>query len=325
MGMDNMVERAGKEDLKEILALQKKAFGPVAASVGMDIPPMKQTYEEIAGEYETSLFLKYALDERIVGSVRGYLDDQNRCQVCRLVVDPDCQNRGIGKILMRALEEVFPECEEYALFTGSERYNDKTIAFYRKLQYVITSERLLGGVPMLFMDKPNDLRLRRAGEADLDGIHCLYNAATEWLNGQGIRQWDADVYPTYETARSAFEDGHLYCIGEDPAAATMILNDIEPAPYAGVSWKHPGRALVIHTLVVHPEYSGRGLARRLLRYAERRAAETGYDCIRIDVFPDNAAAVKLYTKYGFEFAGDILFDFKEPGYQVYHCYEMRVD
>ena len=323
--MDGMISRASKDDLTKILALQKRAFGPVAADVGVEIPPMVQTYEEISGEYEKRLFIKYTQDGHIVGSVRGYLDDENKCQVCRLIVAPEYQNQGIGKILMRALEEVFPASEGYALFTGSERYNDKTIAFYKRLGYLVTSERELGGVPMVFMDKPNGLRVRLAEEKDLAGIHRLYNQATDWLNGQGIRQWDADVYPTYETARSACMDGHLYCIGEDPIQATMVLNDIEPEPYRGVEWKYDGQAMVIHTLVVNPERTGRGLGRRLLNFTENEAVRRGCGCIRIDVYPDNGAAVKLYTRYGFKLAGEIVFDWKEPGYQAYHCYEMRVD
>ena len=226
--MDGMIERAVQGDLAEILELQKKAFAPVAADAGMDIPPMVQTYESIAGEYETGCFLKYALGGRIVGSVRGYLNDTNVCQVCRLIVDPDCQNKGIGTILMGALEEAFPDCEGYALFTGAGHYNKKAIALYTKLGYRLSSEKELDGVPMVYMDKPNGLTLRRAEERDLGEIQRLYHLATEWMDSQGIHQWNAAVYPTYETARRGWEDGHLYCIGGDPVAATMILNDIEP-------------------------------------------------------------------------------------------------
>ena len=324
--MDGTIRRAYKEDLSEILALQKKAFMPVALAFGdMDIPPMVQTYESIAGEYEKRCFLKYILDGRMVGSVRGYLDDEDKCQVCRLIVDPAYQNKGIGKILMGALEASYPDCGGYALFTGSGDYNAKAVSFYKRLGYAITSERVLDNVPMVFMDKPNEYRVRLVAEKDLTPIHRLYDQATAWLDSQGIRQWNTDVYPTYETARRAYMDGHLYCIGDDPIQATMVLNDIEPEPYGGVDWQYPGPALVIHTLVVNPACTGRGLGRRLLYFAENEAVRRGYDCIRIDVFPDNAAAVKLYTHFGFTFAGEIVFDFKEPGYQVYHCYEMRVD
>jgi ribosomal protein S18 acetylase RimI-like enzyme len=319
-----MIRRAERGDLAEILALQKKAFGPVAVLVGnMGISPMVQTYESIAREYDTSLFLKYVPDGRIIGSVRGYLDDGNRCQVCRLIVDPEYQNRGIGKELMGALEGFFADCDGYALFTGSGGYNEKTISFYRRLGYAVTSEKDHGGVPMVFMDKPNTARLRKAEERDLPGIHSLYQLAAEWLKEQGIRQWDTDVYPTYETARKAWEDGHLFCVGDNPVA-TMILNDIQPRQYGGINWRHRGRALVIHTLVVHPEHTGQGLGRRILQYAERQAAEGRYDCIRIDVFPGNAAAMNLYQTYGFTYAGEVVFDYKEPGYEVYHCFEMRV-
>jgi ribosomal protein S18 acetylase RimI-like enzyme len=177
---------------------------------------------------------------------------------------------------------------------------------------------------MVFMDKPNSARIRLAEEGDLYEIHRLYTLATEWLGRQGIHQWEADVYPTYETARRAWEDGHLYCMGAGPVTATMVLNDIQLEPYKGVDWKYTGQALVIHTLVVHPAYTGMGLGRRLLHCAENEAIKRGCDCIRIDVFPGNDAAVKLYTRYGFEFAGDIVFEWKEPEYQGYHCYEMSV-
>lgn len=167
--------------------------------------------------------------------------------------------------------------------------------------------------------------LRLAGYEDLESIAELYDQCTEWLDGQGIRQWDKSVYPTYRTAEDAWRDGCLYCIGADPVMATMVLNDVQPVPYTGVSWRYPGKALVIHTLAVRPSCGGMGLGKQMLSYVDRRAVEGGYDCVRIDVFPDNAAACGMYKKNGYAFAGEIIFAWKEPAHQVYHCYEKRVE
>jgi ribosomal protein S18 acetylase RimI-like enzyme len=319
--MEGIIEKALAEDMREILDLQRKAFAPVAVLVNdMNIPPMTQTYEDMAGEYDQRYFLKYTLDGKIVGSVCGYMDAHGACQIERLIVDPDYQKRGIGQMLMREIERRFAGCDRYELFTGEKTQN--TVRLYTRLGYEKTHTEDMDGVSLVYMRKDNGVRL--AGEEDLPGIHALYDLATEWLDSQGIRQWNADVYPTYETARRAWEDGHLYCIGEDPVVATMVLNENQPSEYAGVPWKHGGRALVVHTLMVHPECAGRGLGKKLLAYADRLAMERGCGCIRIDVFPDNAAAMAMYKKAGYAFAGEIIFAYKEPGHQVYHCYEKKV-
>lgn len=49
-----------------------------------------------------------------------------------------------------------------------------------------------------------------------------------------------------------------------------------------------------------------------------------YETVRLDVFPDNKAAVGLYLYFGFEYVGKLFFDIKESGYEWYDCYEKRI-
>ena len=69
-----MIEKAQKEDLKEILDLQYLAYQSEAKLFGdMDIPPLKQTIVEVYNEFQKGIILKEVDDKGvIIGSVRAY-------------------------------------------------------------------------------------------------------------------------------------------------------------------------------------------------------------------------------------------------------------
>lgn len=59
-----LIKKAQKEDLKEILDLQYLAYQSEAKLFGnMEIPPLKQTIEEVYEEFQKGTILK-AVDER---------------------------------------------------------------------------------------------------------------------------------------------------------------------------------------------------------------------------------------------------------------------
>mgnify|MGYP000858969208 CR=1 FL=1 len=152
--MEGIIEKALKEDLPDILNLQKKAFEKVAMEENnFNILPMTQTLESITEEYEKRLFLKYTLEGKVIGSVRAHLDNDNVCHIGRLIVHPEFQNRRIGKALMKEIESVFKNCTRYEIFTGLNSKN--TVALYKKLGYVETSVKDVDGVFMVFMKKDN--------------------------------------------------------------------------------------------------------------------------------------------------------------------------
>ncbi|SDN48221.1 GNAT family N-acetyltransferase [Acetanaerobacterium elongatum] len=149
-----MVTRATAGDLDAILTVQKLAFLKVAEEMqNLNIPPLTQTIEDIKVEFSKRVFLKYELSGRIVGSVRAHLDGANNCQIGKLVVLPEYQNKGLGKELMRQIEQQFPDCGGYELFTGEG--NGVTVSFYSKLGYLPVLSRVQDGVSMVYMRKEN--------------------------------------------------------------------------------------------------------------------------------------------------------------------------
>lgn len=151
--METNIYRASEKDLPEILALQKQAFGEVVKMLGFETAqPLEQTLEEIKDEFRKGIFLKCVTDgNRIIGSVRGHEDGNGSCMVGKLMVDVDLQNRGIGKSLMTELENYFPNCSLFSLFTSTATPN--TIHLYKFLGYIQKSKEIKDGIEIVNLIK----------------------------------------------------------------------------------------------------------------------------------------------------------------------------
>lgn len=112
------IKRAVRDDLQEILDLQYLAYQSEAALFGtQDIPPLKQTIEEVIEEYNKGIVLKIQDNNKIIGSVRARSED-GTVYVGKLMVHPQYRRNGLGKRLLNEVEVIFPECR-YELFTST--------------------------------------------------------------------------------------------------------------------------------------------------------------------------------------------------------------
>jgi predicted N-acetyltransferase YhbS len=148
-----IINKAAEEDLSEIFKIQKIAFGEVAKKYKIsDLPPLRQTFKEIQIEFMNCTFLKAVIGDKIVGSVRAYIKDYT-CNINKLIVLPDYQNKGIGLKLMYEIENEFKDVvHQYELFTGSRDSRNKYL--YEKLGYeVFKKQKLNDQITFIFMRK----------------------------------------------------------------------------------------------------------------------------------------------------------------------------
>ena len=147
-----MIKKAQKEDLEEILKLQYLAYQSEAKLFGnVDIPPLKQTIEEVYDEFQKGAILKAVGDGGvIIGSVRAFCDS-GTVYIGKLMVHPSKQGQGIGTQLLLEMEKQYPN-QRYELFTSTR--SDKNIALYKKLGYkIFDEEQVTEELRFVYMEK----------------------------------------------------------------------------------------------------------------------------------------------------------------------------
>ncbi len=127
------IDRAGREDLPEILQLQYMAYQSEAALFGgKKIPPLTQTLEELTKEYEEGTVLKMSDEEgTIIGSVRAKELD-GTVYIGKLMVSPEHRGKGYGTRLLLSIERMFSD-KRYELFTSTK--SETNIKMYQRLGY----------------------------------------------------------------------------------------------------------------------------------------------------------------------------------------------
>ena len=132
--------KARETDLQTILDLQYTAYQSEAKLFNsQDIPPLKQTIEEVCDEFRKGIILKAVYNNIIVGSVRAY-SENGTAYIGKLMVHPEYQGNGIGTKLLCEIEKYYPN-ERYELFTSTRSINN--IKMYEKLGYHKFKEKMI--------------------------------------------------------------------------------------------------------------------------------------------------------------------------------------
>jgi ribosomal protein S18 acetylase RimI-like enzyme len=158
------VNLASPADAAEIIVMQRLAFMREARLYAdANLPPMTETDDDLQRAMTSMTVLKATIDECIVGSVRGQLED-GHCHVHRLAVHPAQQRQGLGALLMRAIEDEFPRAFAFSLETG--HLSAGNLRLYTKLGYAEHHRRSIDErVTLVCLTKPGSVRANASGDA----------------------------------------------------------------------------------------------------------------------------------------------------------------
>lgn len=141
-------------DAGEVLTLQRAAFVQEAMIYGdPNLPALTQTLDELEAELADNLGFVAQRRERVVGAIRAVAAG-DRLLIGRIAIAPDQQGEGIGRTLIRAVEENGRSigCREAELFTGS--HSDANRRLYEELGYRETERVDQGdGTAQIFLRK----------------------------------------------------------------------------------------------------------------------------------------------------------------------------
>lgn len=172
------------------------------------------------------------------------------------------------------------------------------------------------------MELSDNLRIRLAEERDFQKIFPLYSGATQKLQRKGIDQWD-EFYPDAAILSADVRKREMLLLEKGGKLVSAAVVNEEQAPeYGEVGWRicREEPPAVLHRLCVCSRAQGRGLGSQTLLAAERFAFSRGYRYIRLDAFPRNSAALRLYESAGYKKAGTVRF---RKG--IFFCYEKNLE
>ena len=172
--------------------------------------------------------------------------------------------------------------------------------------------------------------IRLATPADLPAIAVIYEEILDLEDSRpvSVTNWQRGRYPTIQTAQKALEEGTLWVLEEDGLVyGSANLNKIQLPEYDNIPWQfHAPRhqVAVIHTLVISPRQSGRGLARQFVDFCEEEGRRQGCTVMRLDTYVGNHPAIEMYPRLGYRIAGVTRFLFQGFLDEDLMCFEKEL-
>lgn len=126
-------------DAGELLTLQRACWvAEQQANPGARIPALEETLEDVIAWTASDTVLVLRSAGRLVGAVRARLVGTT-WDIGRLMVAPDLQGTGLGRMLLEQIETLAPErATDLELFTGAG--SQRNLTMYRKAGYRLRGE-----------------------------------------------------------------------------------------------------------------------------------------------------------------------------------------
>lgn len=163
--------------------------------------------------------------------------------------------------------------------------------------------------------------------SDIDDLEKLYNDINDYLQIKiNYAGWRKGIYPVRETAEAGIEEANLFILRvEGKIAGSIILNHKQEEAYNEVVWgieADDNQVIVIHTLVVHPEFMKQGISKKLMSFAKDYAMQKAMKSIRLDVAIQNIPAISLYEKCEYNYIGTVDLGLPYEHLKWFNLYEL---
>ena len=168
------------------------------------------------------------------------------------------------------------------------------------------------------------VKIKLAKLGDLDRVKEIAEACAERMIEEKIFQWN-EKYPSKEIFREDIKNNALFVARiNSEIVGCIMFSSYKDDVYKNVKWiSEDSNNLYIHRLAVHPRFQKKGIARKMMDYAESFAKSKNYKSIRLDTFSKNQRNNKFYKLRGYIKLDDVFFP-KQSEFP-FHCYEKLID
>lgn len=156
---------------------------------------------------------------------------------------------------------------------------------------------------------------------DIPELLIVTKACAQAMIANGIYQWNEN-YPSYEAFEKDIDLDQLWVLKDaDTIIGSVVVSEKIDDEYKVIEWLTPNaKNIYIHRLAIHPNQQGKGLAQKLMDFAEAYAKTNDFVSVRLDTFSVNKRNNAFYKKRGYQKLGDVYFP-KQSEYP-FHCYEL---
>lgn len=165
--------------------------------------------------------------------------------------------------------------------------------------------------------------VRHAKLSEIQKIMAITNACGKKMISEGIFQWDEE-YPNVKAFKNDLERNELYVYEEEnEVLGCIVISTFMDKEYLDVNWlTETSEHFYIHRLAVKPSEQGKGIARKMMDFAENLAKGENKTSIRLDTFSQNSRNQKFYEARGYKRLDSIYFP-RQSDFPFY-CYELPV-
>lgn len=146
-----LILRAQTPDIPPIQRITTAAYTKYITRIGKPPAPMTANYTTLLTTHDVFV-LRPSEHDLLVGSI-VLRAEGSKMHVNNLVVDPDAQGRGYGRILLNCAEDWarMKGCEEMALFTNVKMFEN--FGLYAKMGYEEVERRTENGFERVYFRK----------------------------------------------------------------------------------------------------------------------------------------------------------------------------
>ncbi len=142
------------------------------------------------------------------------------------------------------------------------------------------------------------MKLRKANKKDVAELIKLYRATAECENGIARTPKEVTKFYVEHFLQNALKKGLIFVIEQEK----KLIAEIHGYPNEPLVFRHTLGNL---TMVVHPDFQGQGLGRKIFSHFLNKVEKKHTDIARVELFTrqSNKRGIALYKSLGFESEG----------------------
>lgn len=283
--------------------LQVEAFMPLYEKYhDDDMSPAKESLERVREkiEEENSEFYLIYFEKRVVGGIRirhhhKGLKVEHVSWISPLFIIPAFQNRGIAKVVIEKVFELYPETLIWRLDTIKEEKGNCHL--YEKCGFIRVGEEHVINEQMTLVDyEKSCITVRRFKETDAENVSRLVRRNMLEVNskdyGLEAMQKVAEEYSAEKILQTAGY-AHMYVF--------EWREEIVGVGAISSFWGSETESILL-TIFVLPELHGKGIGRTIIDTLEKDELYTRAERIEI---PASITGVEFYRKFGYDYKNGV--------------------